>query len=122
MNTFSEFLEKIENPDHRNKLEEILNWIINKFPELNPVIKWNQPMFTHQGTFIIAFSVSKQHMAVAPEDAVILKFAEDIEKSGYEHTKRIFRIKWKNPIDYSLLEKIIQFNILDKADCKTFWR
>ncbi|ASW44194.1 iron chaperone [Clostridium isatidis] len=122
MNTFSDFLEKIENPDHRNKLEEILNWIINKFPELNPVIKWNQPMFTHQGTFIIAFSVSKQHIAVAPEDAVILKFAKDIEKSGYEHTKRIFRIKWKNPIDYSLLEKIIQFNILDKADCKTFWR
>ncbi|NRG47411.1 iron chaperone, partial [Bacillus sp. CRN 9] len=31
-------------------------------------------------------------------------------------------MKWDSPVDFSLLEKMIEFNILDKADCSTFWR
>ena len=79
-------------------------------------------MFTDHDTFIIGFSVSKQHLAVSPEAAGIDHFINQIAKSGYEQTKGLFRIKWDSPIDYSLLEKIIEYNILDKANCSTFWR
>jgi uncharacterized protein YdhG (YjbR/CyaY superfamily) len=79
-------------------------------------------MFTDHGTFIIGFSISKQHMAVAPEGVVIERFADEIAQAGYDATKGLIRIKWEKPVDYSLLEKMIEFNIQDKAEYTAFWR
>ena len=103
-------------------MEEVLKWVAAGFPNLKPKIAWNQPMFTDHGTFIIAFSAARNHMSVAPEGAVINKFSEEIIKSGYEHSKRLFRIPWDSPVDYALLKRVIEFNIKDKADYKVFWR
>lgn len=122
MEIFAEFLSSMENPEHRKRMEEVFNWISEKYPNLEPVLKWNQPMFTDHGTYIIGFSVSKKHFAVAPERAGMVHLADDIEKSGYDYTKEIVRIPWDKPMDFSLLEKMIEFNIMDKADCSTFWR
>ena len=79
-------------------------------------------MFTDHGTYIIGFSVSKQHMSISPETAVLERFKDDIEKAGYTYSKMIFRIRWDEAVDYSLLENMIAFNIVDKANYKTFWR
>lgn len=79
-------------------------------------------MFTDHGTFIIAFSVAKNHISVAPEAKAIQKFKEQIEKSQYECSSMIFRIKFTQEIDFLLLEKIIEFNIIDKAEHSKFWR
>lgn len=122
MKDFAEYLTRIDHPDHRARTEEVLAWVTEKFPRLEPKIAWNQPMFTDHGTFIIGFSVSKQHLAVAPEQAGITRFLDDIVQSGYTHTKEVVRIPWKSPVDYALLEKMIAFNIQDKADCATLWR
>ncbi|SDY90798.1 hypothetical protein SAMN05421736_104155 [Evansella caseinilytica] len=122
MEVFAEFLARIENPQHRARTEEVLAWISKKFPHLIPVMKWNQPMFSDHGTFIIGFSVAKHHLAVAPERAGIHHFSNEIVEAGYDHTKELIRIRWESPVDFSLLEKIITFNIVDKADCTTFWR
>ncbi|HLR07715.1 MAG TPA: DUF1801 domain-containing protein [Bacillota bacterium] len=93
-----------------------------QFPSLVPEIKWNQPMFTDHDTFIIAFSIAKHHVAVAPEKAGIDHFSDEILQAGYEHTKQLIRIPWSDSVNFTLLEKIIVFNIEDKADCSTFWR
>lgn len=77
-------------------------------------------MFTDHGTFIIGFSVSKKHLAVAPEKVTIAHVEDDIVKAGYDYTEQLIRIPWNGPVDYTLLEKMIEFNILDKADCSTF--
>ncbi|CAN7249957.1 MULTISPECIES: iron chaperone [unclassified Paenibacillus] len=122
MEVFAEFLGRIDNPQHRDRTEEVLTWVSEKFPNLEPKIAWNQPMFTDHGTFIIGFSVAKPHLAIAPEKAGILQFADDIVQAGYDHTKELVRIKWNSPVDYSLLEKMIAFNVADKAECSTFWR
>lgn len=122
MEVFAEFLAGIDNPEHRDRTEEVLHWVMKKFPSLVPKIAWNQPMFTDHETFIIGFSISKQHLAVAPERAGIIQFSDEIVQAGYDHTKQLVRIKWDNPVDFSLLEKMIDFNITDKANCKTFWR
>ena len=122
MKIFKEFLQGIDNPIHLNKVEELLNWVNTKFPGLEPLLKWNQPMFSDHGTYIIGFSVSKQHIAIAPEQAGINQFVDAIEKAGYDHTKEIIRIKWNQSIDYELLERIIEFNILDKSNHSKFWR
>ena len=52
----------------------------------------------------------------------MVKFADEIAEAGYSSTKGLFRIKWNEPVNYQLLEKIIKFNIQDKADYTNFWR
>lgn len=122
MEVFKEYLARIDHPQHRARVEAVLNWVMQTFPNLAPRVAWNQPMFTDHGTFIIGFSMAKHHMAVAPEQAGILRFSGEIVQAGYTHSKELVRIPWDGPVDFSLLERIIAFNMSDKAACKTFWR
>lgn len=122
MEVFADFLARIDNPQHRARTKEVLGWVSETFPNLMPAIKWNQPMFTDHGTFIIGFSIAKHHLAVAPERAGIIHFSDDIVRAGYNHSQQLLRLPWDSTVDYSLLEKMIAYNILDKADCSTFWR
>ena len=122
MNVFLDFLKKIENIQNRAKTESVLEWVKNKYPQLVPKIAWNQPMFTDHETFIIAFSVAKNHMSIAPEGVTITKFSDEIQQSGYEYTKELFKIRWDKDVDFELLGRIIEFNISEKESCTTFWR
>ncbi|TFE02373.1 iron chaperone [Jeotgalibacillus salarius] len=122
METFQEFLETIENSEHRKQTADVLGWVSHTYPELIQKIAWNQPMFTHHGTFIIAFSTSKKHLAVSPEKAGIDYFADEIKKAGHDHSKMLVRFPWNQPVDYDLLRKMIDFNMKNKAECTTFWR
>lgn len=122
MKVFENYLKDIDNLEQRTRTEKILNWIINTYPNLVATIKWNQPMFTDHDTFIIGFSIARKHLAVTPEPAGIKHFSDEIIKSGYDHSKMLFRIPWGSSVDYSLLERMIEFNILAKAECTTFWR
>jgi len=122
MEAFDAFLVAIDDQESRKRTEEVFAWVHVTFPGLVPKIAWNQPMFTDHGTFIIAFSVAKHHLSVSPDVTAIRLFSEKIEKAGYSQTINLFRIKWEMAVDYALLEKIIQFNIDDKKDCKTFWK
>ena len=122
MEVFSEFIAQIDNAQHRDRTEEVLVWVSEKYPNLVPTIKWNQPMFTNHDTYIIGFSTSKKHLAVAPETAAIIQFSDEIVQAGYDHTKQLVRIPWDSPVDFTLLEKMIEFNISDKAGHTSFWR
>jgi len=122
MEAFDAFLAAIEDQENRKRMEEVFTWVHVTFSGLVPKIAWNQPMFTDHGTFIIAFSVAKGHFSVSPDVTAMKLFSEDIRKAGFTQTKNLFRIKWEMAVDYALLKKIIQFNIDDKKDCKTFWK
>lgn len=122
MKNFETFLNSIDEPDKRKRMEEILHRIQTTFPQLKGEIKWNQPMFTDHGTFIIAFSIAKGHIAVAPESYALDLFKKEIEAAGYSCSKMIFRIKWNDKVDYDLLNKIIAYNIESKKEMTKFWR
>lgn len=122
MNEFNDFLKSIDNASHKEKMEAIFMWISETFPNLETTVKWNQPMYTDHGTFIIAFSKSKAHFSVAPEPKALAEFTQKVKDASYSQTTNLFRIKWDQDIDYVLLKEIIQYNIDDKADCATFWR
>ena len=122
MDVFTDYLAAISDACHRKKMQEVLDWVRTAFPSLAPRMGWNQPMFTDHGTFIIGFSVSKQHFAVSPEKKGIMEFSKKIEQAGYSHGTHIFRIRWDDPIHYGLLEEMIRFNRKDKKGCTTFWR
>ncbi|MGG1291991.1 iron chaperone [Bacillus smithii] len=122
MEVFAKYLAGIDNPDHRDRTEEILAWVANKFPNLEPQIKWNKPTFTDHGTYIIMFATAKNHLSVLPEEKTMVHFADEIAQAGYSASSRLFRIPWTEPVNYELLEKIIEFNIQDKAEYTNFWR
>lgn len=122
MDTIKEYVETISNEAQRARMEELFQWMEKTFPELSTRIGWNQPMYTHHGTFIIGFSISKKHMAAAPEQVAVDRFSEAVKQAGYDHTKELIRFPWNKPLDYGLLEEIIRFNIADKAETKSFWR
>lgn len=122
MQTFEEYLENLENKEHRNYLAEILIWVEEKFPGLEKRIAWSQPNFVDHGTFIISFSYSKKNMVVSPEAAGVRKFSEELDKLGYGYGSMTIKFPWNRPMNYDLLEKMIRFNIEDKKDCETFWR
>jgi uncharacterized protein YdhG (YjbR/CyaY superfamily) len=122
MDVLETYLTSIEDPVKQEKLRALFAAITKKFPDLVPVIKWNQPMFTAHETFIIGFSVSKPHFSVSPETKCLEQFADAIEKAGYSHTDNIFRIRWTEPIDQALIEDMIAFNLKDKAEMTRFWR
>lgn len=119
---FEEYLGKIEDEAHQERVRTVLNWVQETFPQLEQRYAWNQPMFTDHGTFIIGFSVAKPHMAFAPEGPVMEKFADQIAAAHYNPGRKFGRIKWTQDVDYDLLKRIIAFNIADKVDCTTFWR
>jgi uncharacterized protein YdhG (YjbR/CyaY superfamily) len=122
MDVFAEYLARMAHPSHRACMEEVLSWVGRQFPNLSPRMAWNQPMFTDHGTYIVGFSASKHHLAVAPERATIVRFSDEIARAGYDYSRELVRIPWDSPVDYSLLEKMIAFNISDKADSTIFWR
>ena len=73
--TLDEFLATIPNDDNRARMADVLVWFGLTYPEMELRIAWNQPMFTHHGTFIIGFSTASQHMAMAPpERATMIRF------------------------------------------------
>jgi uncharacterized protein YdhG (YjbR/CyaY superfamily) len=122
MEPFDDYLNAIEEKEHRAVMAEVLAWVKNTFTDLGTKIAWKQPMFTDHGTFIIAFSAYKNHMAVAPERAGIEHFSAAIKQAGYHHTKMLMQMPWDKPVDYDLLKKMIAYNIEDKKDVGTFWR
>lgn len=82
--TLDEFLATIPNDDNRARMVEVLNWVAERYPELELRIAWNQPMFTHHGTYIIGFSAASKHMAMAPERATMIRFEPVMRERGTE--------------------------------------
>ena len=122
MEEMEKYLQTIEEEKHKKSLREIFDWIMKTFPSLEYKTLWKQPMFLEHGTFIIGFSASKKHFSISPEAKGIEQFSKEIEEAGYTQSKNLFRIGWEESINYCLLEKIINFNRMDKADYTDFWR
>ncbi|MFC6181236.1 iron chaperone [Lactiplantibacillus daowaiensis] len=119
---FADFVAAIDDPDHRDRLITVLNWVHTTFPTLTPRFAWNQPMFTEHGTFIVGFSVAKPHFNVALEFVTLEHFRETITQSGDHCTKMLWQIKFTQPVNYDLLAQTIHYNLTTKATITSFWR
>lgn len=119
---FHDFIAKIASVEQRSQLTTVLNWITTNFPQLVPRFAWNQPMFTDHETFIIGFSVVKDHLNIALEQPTLSHFQAEIKAAGYRTTKQLWQIDTEQLVETDLLERTIQFNIDTKQAVTTFWR
>lgn len=120
--TLDEYLKTIPNEDNRARMVEVLNWVAERYPELELRVAWNQPTFTHHGTYIIAFSAASKHMAMAPEFATMIRFEPVMRERGTDFGRIFARQPWNRPFDYELLDAFIQDQLTDKRDVPSFWR
>jgi len=118
---FEAWLGKIKEPANREAIAAILDWVGTEFPQLGTVVKWNQPMFTDHGTFIIGFSAAKAHWAFHVESASLARFREEVLAAGYDPTDNITRVRWELPVDHALLRRLIEYKIEEKAGVTGFW-
>jgi uncharacterized protein YdhG (YjbR/CyaY superfamily) len=116
------FLEAIQNPLIKEKVISLVDFVQKKYPELTLEMKWNQPMFTHHGSFIIGFSTAKTHVNIAPEDPAIKVFKDRLDQLGYKQTKMLIQIKDKQTIDFDFIQTLVDYMIEEKKDIKTFWK
>ena len=112
--TLDEFLATIPNGDNRARMVEVLDWVAQHYPELELRIAWNQPMFTHHGTYIIGFSAASNHMAMAPEHATMIRFEQVMRERSTDFGTMLARQPWNKPFDYELLDAFIQHQLAEK--------
>ena len=117
-----EYLATIPDDDNRERMVDVLVWVGLTYPELKLRIAWNQPMFTHHGTYIIGFSAASKHMAIAPERATMIRFEPVMRERGTDFGKMFARQPWNKPFDYELLDAFIQHQLTEKQDITSFWR
>lgn len=120
--TLDEYLKTIPDDDNRARMVDVLVWVGLTYPELELRIAWNQPMFTHHGTYIIGFSAASKHMAMAPERATMIRFEQVMRERGTDFGTMLARQPWTKPFDYELLDAFIQHQLTEKQDITSFWR
>lgn len=120
--TLDEYLETIPDDDNRARMVEVLVWVGLTYPELELRIAWNQPMFTHHGTYIIGFSAASKHMAMAPERATMIRFEQVMRERGTDFGTMLAHQPWTKLFDYELLDAFIQHQLAEKQDITSFWR
>ena len=122
ISTLDEYLETIPNDDNRARMVDVLVWVGLTYPELELRIAWNQPMFTHHGTYIIGFSAASKHMAMAPERATMIRFEPVMRERGTDFGTLLARQPWTKSFDYELLDAFIQHQLTEKQEVTSFWR
>lgn len=122
ISTLDEYLETIPSDDNRARMVDVLAWVVLTYPELELRVAWNQPMFTHHGTYIIGFSATSKHMAMAPERATMIRFEPVMRERGTDFGKMFARQPWNKPFDFELLNAFIQHQLEEKQDITSFWR
>ena len=101
---------------------DALVWVGLTYPELELRIAWNQPMFTHHGTYIIGFSAASKHMAMAPEQATLIRF-EPVMRERYTDFDTMLACQpWTKPFDNELLDVFVQHQLEERQDVTSFWR
>jgi uncharacterized protein YdhG (YjbR/CyaY superfamily) len=87
------------------KLREIFKVITNKYPELELVIAWNQPMLKKGSEYVFGASVSKNHISIAPWGDVLKVYGPKFEKlEDVRVAKKTIAI----PNDWKVDAKLIQ--------------
>lgn len=95
-----------ESPERSETIRAIFDAITGRYPELETVIAWNQPMLKAGQDYIIGVSLAKNHVTIGPwGDSVIARFADRLE--NYETNKKTFRVPIGWSPDATLLQDIV---------------
>jgi uncharacterized protein YdhG (YjbR/CyaY superfamily) len=106
---FAGFLKK-HDAIKQKTLRKVFRVIQKKYPKLDLVIAWNQPMLKLGTSYVFGASVAKNHILIAPFNEKVLKsMSQDLE--GYKVNNKTVQVPVDWKVDERLLLKMIQLNL-----------
>ena len=104
---------KAVDPIQAKTLRKVFRLLTAKFPNLELVIAWNQPMMRHGTKYIFGASVAKNHILIAPFNTeVFKKMAPDLKE--YKVNKKTVAIPNDWDVDEKLLVKMVKSALAQK--------
>lgn len=108
-----DFFDSID-PIAAKTAKKIFKEIRAKYPDLELVIAWNQPMLRLEKDYVFGLSVAKNHILLAPWSTDVLKkFAPKL--IDFEVNKKTFAVPLDWKVDAQLLQSMVKARI---AQCR----
>lgn len=100
-------------PTKAKTMKAIFSTIQKRFPELELVVAWNQPMLRIERHYVIGVAASKNHLTINPFSADALH-ANAAKLKKYTVNKNTFTvpIDWK--IDAALLHALVKSRLAER--------
>ena len=109
--TPDEFLKTLD-PAVKKTTQSIFSAITKKYPSLELVIAWNQPMLRLGSGYVLGLSVAKNHITLNPFSSDVLhSFAPQLK--DYETKKYTFQVPLDWKVDASLLQLMAKARIAE---------
>lgn len=109
--TVADYYKSLE-PKQAKTVRAILKAIKVKYPDLEMVIAWNQPMLRYNGAYIFGVSVAKNHILFAPwSNDVIEKFRGKMQNLDVKKKTIGVPNDWK--VDEKLLQSIVKARLAE---------
>lgn len=100
-------------PQQRKTIKAIFKTITTKYPQLEFVIAWNQPMVKLDNTYIFGASAAKNHILLAPWDQSVLK-AFTPKLTQFRVNKKTFCVPNDWDVDTALILGIIKASLINR--------
>ena len=105
-NNPSDYFKSIT-PEQAKTVKAILKAIQTKYPKLELVIAWNQPMLRDGSKYVFGISATKGYLLIAPWSSDVLDaFRPKLE--GYKVNKKTIQIPSDWEIDSKLLHQMVK--------------
>ena len=106
---FAGFLKK-HDATKQKTVKKIFRVIQKKYPKLELVIAWNQPMLKSGANYVFGLSVAKKHILIAPFNAKVLT-SMNKELESYKVNKKTVQVPVDWKVDEKVLLKMISLNL-----------
>lgn len=101
-NSLDDYLEPFDQTK-RTTVHSIFKAIMSKYPKLELVIAWNQPMLKLGNQYVFGLSVHTKHILLAPTNSHVLE-QFNARLTSYEVNKKTFKV----PVDWKVDKKLLQ--------------
>jgi uncharacterized protein YdhG (YjbR/CyaY superfamily) len=108
-NTHADFYKSVT-PQQAKTMKAIFKAITTKFPQLELVIAYNQPMVKVDKHYIFGASASTKHVLIAPWDAQVLKEFAPKFKEG-NALKKTIQLPNDWDVDVKLIQAVIKASL-----------
>jgi uncharacterized protein YdhG (YjbR/CyaY superfamily) len=109
--TPAQYFKSID-PTQAKTIKKIIKVIKDKYPDLEFVISYNQPMLRKGTIYVFGASVSKNHISIAPWSTdVIDKFRPKL--TDYRVTKKMIAVPNDWEVDIKLLHAMIKARLAE---------
>ena len=97
-------------PQQLEHISSLVEWVSQHYPQLEPVIAWNQPMFKLGTKYILGFMPTKNHTNLLTVTDTAITELEPL-LTNYKHGTRSIQLPFAWEKDSDLLERIVAIRL-----------